>query len=144
MPAARCSRADVEEGGLTALPRGGQDLHQDRPILLFESDQPVLSSLQFALALDGLAVEDGTAEGADPFAACCLVVDQRYRGDGLAFLAGLRASGCAAPAILLATNPSGHTHSRAAALGAVLIEKPLLDDELARSLHLIVKSTEAA
>jgi CheY-like chemotaxis protein len=116
----------------------------DRPILLFESDQPVLSSLQFALVLDGLAAEDGAADGADPSAACCLVVDQRYRSDGLAFLAGLRANGCAAPAILLATNPSGHTRSRAAALGAVLIEKPLLDDELARSLHLIVKSTEAA
>ena len=81
----------------------------DRPILLFESDRPVLSSLEFALALDGLPVEDG-----------------------------------AAPAILLATNPSGHTRSRAAALSAVLVEKPLLDDELARTLHLIVESTEAA
>ena len=116
----------------------------DRPILLFESDRPVLSSLEFALALDGLPVEDGAAQGADPSAACCLVVDQRYRGDGLAFLAGLRAGGCAAPAILLATNPSGHTRSRAAAHTAVLVEKPLLDDELARTLHLIVESTEAA
>lgn len=119
-------------------------MRADRPILLFESDRPVLSALQFALTLDGFAVADGAGEGADPAAACCLVVDQRYLGDGLAFLAELRARNCDAPAILLATNPSNRTRSRTVALGGVLIEKPLLGDELARCLRLIVRSTEIA
>jgi len=134
----------VEEGGLIAGSREEGRMHSARPILVFESDGPVLSSLQFALSLDGLVVEDGAAEGANPSAACCLVIDQRFRDDGLAFLAELRAQGCAAPAILLATNPSRRTRCAAAAAGAVVIEKPLLGDELARALHRIAGCSHPA
>ncbi len=119
-------------------------MHKDRPVLLFESDQPVLSSLQFALTLQGFMPEDGDAEGANISAASCLVIDQRYGSDGLGFLQDLRATGIGAPAILLATNPTERLRRRTAAHGAVVVEKPLLGDELAETLHTILHSSKAA
>lgn len=119
-------------------------MHKDRPVLLFESDQPVLSSLQFALTLQGFMPEDGDAGGASISAASCLVIDQRYGSDGLGFLQDLRATGIGAPAILLATNPTERLRRRTAAHGAVVVEKPLLGDELAETLHTILHSSKAA
>lgn len=119
-------------------------MHKDRPVLLFETDQPVLSSLQFALTLQGFMLADGSAEGADLSAARCLVVDQRYRSDGLAFLHQLREAGIRAPAILLATNPTQQLRRRAALQGVVVIEKPLLGDELSETLHTTLDSSKAA
>ena len=107
----------------------------DAPILLFIGDGPVLSSLEFALALEGFAVADGTAEDVDPFAAGCLVVDQGYLGNGIAFLAALRHFGCTTPGLVLVTNPTSATRGLAAAAGAVLIEKPLLGGELTSTLR---------
>ena len=107
----------------------------DAPILLFIGDGPVLSSLEFALALEGFAVADGTAEDVDPFAAGCLVVDQGYLGNGIAFLAALRHFGCTTPGLVLVTNPTPATRVLAAAAGAVLIEKPLLGGELTLALR---------
>lgn len=119
-------------------------MDNDRSVLLFENDQPVLSSLQFALTLQGFMPEDGDAEGANISAASCLVIDQRYGSDGLDFLQELRATGIGAPAILLATNPTERLRRRAAARGAVVIEKPLLGDELTEALHTILNFSKAA
>lgn len=119
-------------------------MHKDRPVLLFENDQPVLSSLQFALTLQGFKPEDGNAEGANISAASCLVIDQRYRSDGLDFLQELWATGIGVPAILLATNPTERLRRCAASRGAVVIEKPLLGDELTEALHTILNSSKAA
>ena len=105
------------------------------PILLFVGDGPVLSSLEFALALEGFTVADGTAEDVDPFAAGCLVVDQGYLGNGIAFLAALRHFGCTTPGLVLVTNPTAALRGLAAAVGAVLIEKPLLGGELTLALR---------
>jgi hypothetical protein len=105
------------------------------PIMLFVSDRPVLSSLQFALALEGFEVLDGAADGNDPAAAAVLVIDEGKLADGLAALALFRASDCATPAIVLATNPTPRLRAQAAAARAVLIEKPLLGDELSRALR---------
>lgn len=116
----------------------------DSPVLLYVSDRPVLSSLQFALSIEGFAVGDGQVEGSDPSAAAALVIDQGYEGDGRAFLAGLRASGCGTPAIVLVTNPTRQMSVSTAALGAVLIEKPLRGDELADTLNGILHTDEAA
>lgn len=116
----------------------------DRLVLLFENDQPVLSSLQFALTLQGFMPADGNAPDADLAAARCLVIDQHYHADGIGFLQELRSNGLAVPAILLATNPSRQTRRRAAPLGAVLIEKPLLGNELTDALGIILASSKAA
>jgi FixJ family two-component response regulator len=107
----------------------------DRPaILLCMSDRPVLSSLQFALTIDGYDVIDGTAAEAEASVAAALVIDQGFRGDGLAALLSLRAAGCGAPAILLATHPDARLRARAAAAGTMLVEKPLMNDELGEAI----------
>lgn len=110
-------------------------------IVLFVDDAAVLSSLQFALSLDGFAVADGLA-AADPSGAV-LVIDQACRGDGLAVLTSLREMGCDAPAVLLATNPSRTLRQRAVSAGVIVIEKPLLGDELNRTLHRALQVVKA-
>jgi len=104
-------------------------------ILLFTDDAGVLSSLEFALSLNGFMVVEGSS--VDPSTAAVLVIDQSCRGDGLALLETIRASGCAKPAVLLATNPTRALRLRAAAADAIVVEKPLLDDELTRVLDSI-------
>ncbi|WP_120717421.1 DNA-binding transcriptional response regulator [Tsuneonella amylolytica] len=99
-------------------------------IALLVSDPAVLSSLQFALSVEGFQV---SATG-DNRAAAALVIDQGYRQDGVAALLELRARGTATPAIILVTNPNTAFRARAAAAGAALIEKPLLGDELSRAI----------
>ena len=112
-------------------------------VLLFVSDRPVLSSLQFSLAIEGFEVADGAA-GSDCSAAAALVIDQSYSGNGLAALAALRALGYSTPTMILATHPTPRMRSQAAALGAVLIEKPLLGDELTRALRTALNLRQAA
>lgn len=113
-------------------------------ILLFVDDRPVLSSLQFSLGVEGFDIADGAAEGFNPAAAGAFVIDQRYAGDGLATLARLRAKGCGAPAIILATNPTQRFRSRVAVCDAKLVEKPLLGDELGRAIHTALETRLAA
>ena len=113
-------------------------------ILLFVTDRPVLSSLQFSLTIEGYAAIDGDAERADPCIASALIVDQGYRGDGLAALAKMRLIGCGAPAVLLATNPTRQLRTRAALAGAKLIEKPLLADELSSAITWALQTRKAA
>ena len=113
-----------------------------RPILIYEQDQSVLASLQFALALEGYCVRDGAGAEADPLGAACLIIEQRHgEGDGLA---RLRASGCDTPAVLLATNPTRTIRERAEAAGIPLVEKPLLTDDLTRALRRVIRQEEAA
>ena len=114
-------------------------MRDDKSVQLFVGDAAVLSSLRFSLGLDGFTL----TEGAYPRAARCLVIDQRYRGDGLAFLRNLRQVGITAPAVLLATNPTRRQHKGAVASGAVVIEKPLLDDELTQVLRAILGASPA-
>lgn len=113
-------------------------------IELFIDDQPVLSSLRFSLAIEGYQVVVGDSSDHDSSSARLLVVDQNYRDDGVAFLAGLRDAGCAAAAIVLATNPGARLRSRVAALGAELIEKPLLGDDLSQAISTRYEARKAA
>lgn len=62
----------------------------------------------------------------------CLILDQKLpRMNGLDLLARLRAAGVTAPSILITTHPSLETRARADAAGVEIIEKPLLDNQLA-------------
>lgn len=103
-------------------------------IHLLVDDMSVLSSLRFALSVEGFVVAEDVDVGAERNPNETLVVDERYDGDGLAFLARLRARNCHAPAIVLATNPTTRLRSSILALNAVLIEKPLLGDDLSRAI----------
>lgn len=113
-------------------------------ILLFVGDRPVLSSLQFSLAIEGFDVADGMAGAIEPCAAAALVIDQAFCADAFAMLAAFRRSGCITPAIVLATNPTTRARAQAAATGVALIEKPLLGDELTRALRAALEIQEAA
>ncbi|NIJ16347.1 histidine kinase [Sphingobium vermicomposti] len=113
----------------------------DNPVLLFIDDAALLSSIEFALSVAGIKAAAGS-DLSDAAAAVALVVD-RDCAQGLERLAELRRK-CATPAILLATNPTRGLRASAAELNAILIEKPLLEDELMRTLNLILQSQKAA
>lgn len=113
-------------------------------VLLFIEDRPLLASLQFSLAIEGFRVIDGVAGGINPETAAAMVIDQSYGGDGVAALHGLRQHGWPAPAIILATNPNPGLRAHLHALGAELIEKPLLGDELGRAIHAVLEIRKAA
>lgn len=113
-------------------------------VLLFIEDQPVLASLKFYLAIEGLQALDGTADGIDPSVAATMVIDENYLGDGLAVLRDLPMQDCKVPAIVLATNPNTGLRNRLNALGAELIEKPLLGDELSHAIHALIETRKVA
>jgi FixJ family two-component response regulator len=120
-------------------------------IIIVDADTALRASLQFALGIEGLAVEafangqDLLASGAAA-AADCLVIDHRVgTTDGLALLRELRDRGIDRPAIITTSNPSRATTRAVAQAGAQLVEKPLISDALAGALHMIVKpATHAA
>ena len=114
-------------------------------VVLYVGDSPVLSSLQFALTVEGFVTVDGAAaEDTDFAAAAALVIDQGYLGDGLAMLVALRSKGYAGPALLLATNPTTRLRVCATAAGAALIEKPLFGNELSGAINVAIETREAA
>ena len=113
----------------------------DRAVILFASDSALFSALRFSLTLEGYEVR-GDADRSTSH--ICLIIDQGFRGDGLAWLASLRADGNASPAILLVTHPDRTLRTSAAALGARLIDKPLTGDELTDALTDILTRRPAA
>ena len=113
-------------------------------ILLLVEDISVLSALRFSLSVEGFEIAEGIAKEGAPSTAAALVIDERYGGDGLAALDGLKRQGCRAPAIVLATNPTARLRVRIAAANAELIEKPLLGDELSSAIRAIFETRKAA
>lgn len=109
-----------------------------RPVLLIVDDDPdVLRALAFMADTRGFEVAHcRTAREAiaavrpgRPFA--CMIIDQMLSDDrGIELLAMLRARGTEAPAILITSAPSDVLKRRAAAAGAPIVEKPLLDEML--------------
>lgn len=93
---------------------------------LLVEDPSVLASLQFSLSIEGFAVGD--------HASAALIIDEKYRGDGAQILEDLRAQGNIAPAVFLATHPNRRLRNRVATCGALLVEKPLMGDEIGRAL----------
>ncbi|MEA1015315.1 response regulator transcription factor [Sphingosinicella sp. LY1275] len=116
-------------------------------ILLLDDDEAVRASLQFALELHGYKVETfASAEALTAFAGpdepACLILDYRLPGiDGLSLLDALRRLGVTAPAILITTHPGREVRRRAAAMGTMLIEKPLLGDELTAAIAGLVPAS---
>lgn len=113
-------------------------------ITLLDDDPAVRASLQFALELEGFQVEAfASAEAltafADPEEPACFILDYRLPGvDGLSLLEALRKLGARAPAILITSNPNRDVRERAVSLGTMLIEKPLLGNELMSAVRALV------
>lgn len=114
------------------------------PVLVVVDDDPaVRSALAFAFETDRFEVaafEDAEALLAAPLQnVCCFILDQRLPGlSGLQLLERLRAAGERAPAVLITTNPSSQLRRRARALGAEIVEKPLLGEVLRRHVAALV------
>ena len=119
-------------------------------ILLVDDDPAIRASLRFSLELEGYEVATFAAAGdllAAPqiSASDCLVIDYRLPGmDGLELVEVLRGRGVTLPAILITTTPSRRVRARAAALGAPLIEKPLLCDGLTAAIRVLCGPRERA
>lgn len=107
------------------------------PTLAIVDDDPaVRHALTFAFDAAGIGAAsfedaESTLRAAGAQAWRCLVLDQNLPGiSGLDLLDRLRSRGIVAPAILITTNPSGDTLTRAGRSGIEICEKPLLGDGL--------------
>ena len=117
------------------------------PLLLLVDDDPsVRASLQFSLELEGFKVE--TFDSGEALVArdaptdhACFVFDYRLPGiDGLTLLNLLRERGQTCPAVIITSNPTRGVRQRTGNAGAVLIEKPLLTNDLTAAIRTLIKS----
>jgi two-component system response regulator FixJ len=114
-------------------------------VLIVDDDAAVRSSLQFCLEIEGFVVRT-YACGPDLLADLnlpetgCLVIDYRLPSmNGLDLLSELRRRRIELPAILVTTNPSVSVRKQTAAAGAVLVEKPLLNEALLDSIRIVMQ-----
>jgi two-component system response regulator FixJ len=117
------------------------------PIVLIVDDDPaVRSSLQFCLEIEGFVVRTYSCgpdllDDLDMPQTGCLVIDYRLPSmNGLDLLSELRRRRIELPAILVTTNPSVSVRAQTAAAGAVLIEKPLLNEALFDGIRAAMRS----
>lgn len=109
--------------------------------IVVDDDEHLLEALRFSLELDGLRVithrsADTVLPGSLPARNACLVLDYRLpTANGLDLLGRLMADGIDLPAILVTSHASAEVRARARALGATLIEKPLLGDTLVTAIR---------
>lgn len=109
-------------------------------VIVVDDDDAVRNSLKFALEIEGFAVRlyRGGAEllRAEIADCACLVIDQNMPGlSGLETVRKLRDRKVAVPAILITGRPSAVLRASALRVGAAIVEKPLLGDDLAQSIR---------
>lgn len=120
---------------------GDRDSPAKRLIGVVEDDPAVLHSLAFALQAEGFAVcahptvADAKA-APELMKADCIVVDYALPdGTGVALLKVLRGGGLACPAIVIASNPTTQCRRDCESIGAPLVEKPLMGEELSLEIQ---------
>jgi FixJ family two-component response regulator len=110
-------------------------------VLVVDDDSAVRSSLQFCLEIEGFMVRTYSCgpdllNDHDIPQTGCLVIDYRLPSmNGLDLLSELRRRSIKLPAILVTTNPSMSVRAQTAAAGAILIEKPLLNEALLEGIR---------
>ena len=121
-----------------------------RTVLIVDDDPAVRSSLQFCLEIEGFLVRTYSS-GTDLLndqsvpASGCLVIDYRLPiMNGLDLLSELRRRKIMLPAILVTTHPSISVRARTAAAGAILIEKPLLNEALFEGIRAAMGSQQSS
>jgi FixJ family two-component response regulator len=119
-------------------------------IVLVDDDVALRTALTFMLELDGFAVH-GFGSGEDlldgdlPDPPACLVLDYHLSGmTGVEALARVRARGVEIPAVLITSHLSPSMRAIAVALGAAIVEKPLLNDALKAEIDAAIKRQGAA
>ncbi len=112
-----------------------------RLIVIVESDEAIRNSMAFLLEADDYRVRafgKGEALLLDPppFSADAFVIGhQLVDMPGARLLKQLRDAGARAPALFVASAPSAMTRRAAAALGAAILQKPLLGNALRQALQ---------
>jgi two-component system, LuxR family, response regulator FixJ len=108
-------------------------------ITIVEDDAPLLCALAFDLEAEGFEVAAfrTPAEALSrPCDADCLVAEFKLPGmEGLTLIARLRESGAGRAAVLIANKPDDRCRRQAAAAGVAVAEKPLIGDDLNRSIR---------
>jgi FixJ family two-component response regulator len=113
--------------------------------MVVDDDPALLGSLEFALNAEGYRVHGcaGAAAALKPMveAPACMVIDYKLPGmDGVDLAVRLRRNGMTAPLILITTNPDARCRAKAARCGAVIVEKPLLDNNLIRQIRSLMET----
>ena len=104
-------------------------------ILIVDDDEAVRESLRNLMESEGFAV-CAFSNGHDLLneslpATGCLVVDYHMPAmNGLELVGALRGRGVSVPAILITGNPAKYVRDRAAAISALVVEKPQLGSYL--------------
>jgi two-component system, LuxR family, response regulator FixJ len=117
-----------------------------RTVLIVDDDLALRNALQFCLEVEGFQVKtySSAAELLNDHSVPeqgCLVIDYRLPSlDGLDLLSELRQRRIMLPAILVTTNPSESVRKKTAAAGAVLIEKPLLNEALLEGIRAVFRA----
>jgi len=110
-------------------------------VCVVDDDAAVRRALEFALDLEGFAVETYDSGEALllrdlPEPPACLVLDERLPGvSGLDTLRQLRARHVELPAILVTSHPKPAFREAAAAEGVPILEKPLLGETLIAAIR---------
>ena len=114
-------------------------------IVVVEDDQALLGALAFALELEGYEVGGfGSAEAAldGDLSGACFIIDYLLPdSSGLELLQRLRSEGHTIPAILITSHPAALVRSIAASLDAVVVEKPLLSDDLVEAVRRLTRTS---
>lgn len=120
-----------------------------RPVLLIvDDDADVLRALGFMAGTRGYDILS-CSTAAEVMSAinggvACLVVDQNLPDDqGVHLIQRIRAAGLLTPALLITTGPSITLRREAAALGAPIVEKPLLDESLFEQIERLVATGQS-
>lgn len=110
-------------------------------LVIVDGDLAIRSALTFSLELGGFAVESYSSgeallqERALP-TDTCMIIDYELPGiNGLQLLRALRLRHVTSPAILITTNPTRRLRAEAETAGIPIVEKPLLTEDLERSVH---------
>jgi two-component system, LuxR family, response regulator FixJ len=110
-------------------------------LALVEDDVALRQALAFRFTMAGYRVAE-FADAESALAAAdrrqwrCLIVDLHLPGmSGLDLLDALQRGSVRAPALLVTSNPSPATRERARAANVEIVEKPLIDEALARKVR---------
>jgi two-component system response regulator FixJ len=110
-------------------------------VVIVDDDQALLEALTFSLELEGFEVRGHrSAETVDaealPKTRCCLVIDYKLPDlNGIDLLDRLRRQAVALPAIIITSHAKAEMLTRCRALGAAVVEKPLLGDGLLTAIR---------
>lgn len=118
------------------MSRSSASILPRQQVSVLEDDADLLDAIRFSLLAEGYQVrahKTARAMFGDPElgATTCFVVDRQLPdADGVDVIEELRRRGLSGAIIVITTNPDARTRAACRALGAPIVEKPLLGESL--------------